>query len=67
MKTTLKIKLAPSPEQHRALLATIERVNEACDAIAGVAFDNQLASKFKLQKLVYYDIKERFGLTACNG
>jgi putative transposase len=49
MKTTLKVKLAPSPEQHAKLLATMEQVNRACDFIAGVAFENHLASKFKLQ------------------
>ena len=64
VKTTLKIKLLPSPEQHAALLATMERFNAACDFIAEVAFQNQLASKFRLQKIVYYEVKERFGLTA---
>lgn len=64
MKTTLKIKLAPSPEQHELLVATMERFNAACDFIAKVAFENRLASKFKLQKLIYSEVRERFGLSS---
>jgi putative transposase len=64
MKTALKIKLAPSPEQHACVLATMERFNAACDFIAGVAFDTHIASKFKLQKLVYYEGRERFAPSA---
>jgi len=64
VKTTLKIKLAPSSEQHAALLRTMERFNAACDSIAQVAFEHRLASKFKLQKLVYHEVKARFALSA---
>jgi IS605 OrfB family transposase len=64
VKLTLKVKLSPSPEQYTALLSTMERFNAACDFIAEVAFDNRLASKFKLQKLVYYEVKHRFGLSS---
>lgn len=64
MKQTIVVKLAPSARQHAALLATMERFNAACDAIAGVAFDRRLANKIALQKLVYYDVRERFGLSS---
>jgi putative transposase len=64
MKQTVLVKLAPTPEQHAALLRTLEAFNAACNAIAGVAFAEHSASKFDLQKLVYYDIRERFGLSA---
>jgi putative transposase len=53
MKTTLRIKLAPTPAQHQSLLRTMKQFNAACDFIAKVAFQQQLASKFKLQKIVY--------------
>jgi len=64
MKLTLAIKLAPSPEQHEALVATLERFNAACNAIAEVAFREHLANKIALQKLVYYAVRERFGLSS---
>src|SRR6266851_6783312 len=64
MKLTLAIKLAPGLEQHAALLATLERFNAACNAIAEVAFRERLANKIALQKLVYYAVRERFGLSS---
>lgn len=64
MKTTLAVKLAPDPEQHGHLLTTMERFNAACDAIAAVAFAERCANKIALQKIVYYDIRRDFGLSA---
>jgi IS605 OrfB family transposase len=64
MKQTLLVKLAPTPAQHANLLQTLERFNAACNAIAVVAFAERTASKFDLQKLVYYTIRARFGLSA---
>ena len=64
MKQTLLVKLAPTPEQHAALLRTLEAFNAACNAIAVVAFAERCANKIDLQKLVYYDIRERFGLSS---
>jgi putative transposase len=64
MKLTLAVKLAPSPEQHATLVATLERFNAACNAIAEVAFREHLANKIALQKIVYYAVRERFGLSS---
>lgn len=64
MKQTVLAKLAPTPQQHAALLHTLERFNAACNAIAVTAFAEKCASKIDLQKLVYYDIRARFGLSA---
>ncbi len=64
MKQTLPVKLAPTGDQAVALLATMERFNLACDAIGQVAFANRCANKVELQKLVYYDTRERFGLSS---
>jgi putative transposase len=58
------LKLAPSPEQHTALLETMHAFNDACTAIAQVAYDNQLANKFTLQKLVYAAVRQQFGLSS---
>ena len=64
MHLTMQVKLLPAPEQSAALLATMERFNAACDAIAEVAHANGCANKVELQKLVYHDMRQRFGLSA---
>ena len=64
MKQTLLVKLAPTPEQHAALLRTLETFNVACNAIAAVAFGERCANKIELQRLVYYDIRQQFGLSS---
>ncbi|HEV8192433.1 MAG TPA: hypothetical protein VGP82_13285 [Ktedonobacterales bacterium] len=64
MKQTLLVKLAPEPEQHAALLRTLETFNAACNAIAEVAYEHRIANKLRLQPLVYYDIRQRFGLSS---
>jgi IS605 OrfB family transposase len=64
MNLTLKVKLATTPEQHAALLRTMEHFNAACDHIAAVAFENKCASKLRLQPIVYRDVREKFGLSA---
>ena len=58
------VKLLPSESQHKALLGTLRRVNEACDYASGVAWETKTFSKYTLQKHVYGDIKERFSLSA---
>jgi IS605 OrfB family transposase len=64
MKQTLIVKLAPAPDQAAALLRTLETFNAACNDIAGTACAARTANKIELQKLVYYDIRQRFGLSA---
>src|SRR5215469_7761518 len=64
MKQTVLVKLAPTPEHHAALRRTLKAFNAACNAIAPVAFAEHSANKMELQKLVYYDIRQRFALSA---
>ncbi len=64
MHQTMIIKLAPEPAQHAGLLRTLETFNAACNDIATTAFLEQCANKIELQKLVYYDVRQRFGLSA---
>ena len=64
MKTILQIKLKPSDKQKTVILATMNRFNEACDYISAIAFEKKCFSKFSLHKIVYYDVKERFSLSA---
>ena len=64
MKLTAKVKLLPTPEQHGALLATLERANEACNWLSRLAWDTQTFRQFSLHKIGYYDCKERVELSA---
>lgn len=60
----MQLKLLPSSEQHTRLRETMHAFNAACTYIAGIAYEQRLASKFKLQRLVYYEVRDRFGLSA---
>ncbi|HEY5867612.1 MAG TPA: transposase [Candidatus Tectomicrobia bacterium] len=64
MKLTLQIQLMPDTSQADVLRATIERFNEAATWLAGVAFAQHCANKIALQKLAYYELRDRFGLPA---
>jgi predicted transposase len=64
VKLTLPVKLAPSLEQHAALVATMERFNLARDHLSGIAFRARCANKVRLQRLAYYETRARFGLSA---
>ncbi len=64
MKTVLQIKLLPDETQRTALMETMRVFNDACNFIAEVAFREQCASKFVLQKLVYDHVRKQFGLSA---
>nr|WP_286173358.1 transposase [Geobacillus sp. E263] len=64
MLCTLKIKLMPTLEQFHALLETMKRFNQACNYISEIAFRSRTFSKTKIQRLCYYDVREKFGLSA---
>ena len=64
MKLTLLVKLAPNEDQCKSLLETMEKFNDACNFIAETAFQNRLANKFALQKIIDYQIREKYGLLA---
>ena len=64
MLVTELLKLAPSPEQGEALLATMRACNAAATRAAEVAFEHKTANKIRLQPLVYTELRDRFGLSA---
>jgi len=64
MKQTLVVKLDTNKEQHSAILETMHRFNEACNYIAITAFELKTANKRELQKVVYYDVRDKFKLSA---
>src|SRR4051794_5305557 len=64
MKIIAQLQLRPNPEQSAALLATLERVNAACDTISAVAWREQVFGQFPLHRLCYADVRAAFGLAA---
>jgi IS605 OrfB family transposase len=64
MKLTVQVKLIPDAEQRAALLATVERINLACDYASERAWQTETFRQYDLQALVYRDLRERFGLAA---
>jgi putative transposase len=64
IKQVIVLKLEPSPEQHAALLSTMEAFNAACQYVADIAYEKRLANKIALQPLVYGALRERFGLSS---
>jgi predicted transposase len=64
MKQTMLLKLAPSPEQHTALLETMHAFNAGANYVAEVAFMDKTANKVDLQKLVYGTLRVQYHLPA---
>lgn len=64
MKLTAKVKLLPTPEQDKLLRETLVTANRACDWMSDRAWETKTFTQFKLQKLVYHDVRAKFDLTA---
>lgn len=64
MKFTLQTQLLPERDHAVRLKATVERFNEAANWAAGEAFEHKVSNKIDLQKIVYRDIRDRFGLSS---
>ena len=64
MKLTAQIRLDPTGERAAKLLETMEAANAACNAISEYAWEKKTFSKFKLQKVIYLDIRDCFALSA---
>src|SRR5947208_16564068 len=64
MKQTMLLKLAPTEEQHQALLESMHTFNAAANYVASVAFAEKSANKFELQKLVYGELRTTYKLPA---
>ncbi|WP_346540079.1 transposase [Micromonospora sp. DPT] len=58
------LKLAPTVEQAAMLAATMHACNRATNHAAEVAFEHRTANKIALQKLVYADLREEYGLSS---
>jgi putative transposase len=64
MKLIVQIQLLPDADQTVRLLGTVERFNAAANWIAGELFARQLTNKIEAQRLLYAEIRGRFGLSS---
>jgi IS605 OrfB family transposase len=60
----VKTKLLPTPEQAKMLLSTMERINEACNWLAGKAFKENTADKIRLHHEFYQELRSKFNLSS---
>jgi len=61
---TAVIQLLPTEEQRRTLYETLQTLNAACNAISQQAWESKTFRRVPLHHLVYYSVREQFGLTA---
>jgi IS605 OrfB family transposase len=64
MKLVAALKMLPTHDQAVSLKATLTRCNEAATWLSRVGFEQGILRQYDLHKLAYYDLRERFGLTA---
>lgn len=60
--TTAKIQVQVEPEQRELLDATMDTYRDACNFVANHVFRTHDLKQFSLNKALYYDLRERFGL-----
>ena len=61
---TIALTLKPTTDEQAALERLQHQFNAACDDISQVAWEHREFNKVRLQRLVYYDVRARFGLLA---
>jgi putative transposase len=63
VKLVVRVKLLPTPEQAKALTATLHTCNVAANRVSATAYEHKVFSRARLQKLTYADLKAS-GLSA---
>jgi len=61
---TVKCKLEVNNQERDIILETISKFTQACNNALKIAKENNLWNKYKLHYLCYYQLKERYKLTA---
>lgn len=60
--TTAKIQVKVTPEQSELLDATMDTYRSACNCVANYVFQTHDLKQCSLNKALYYDLRERYGL-----
>jgi len=64
MMQVVQVKLLPEPGDDKALAETLRACNRAANHVSRVAFDRRIWRRFSLNKVVYGELREGFGLGA---
>ena len=64
MKLTAQVKLLPDEAQAVALKETLEVANRAANYLSDYAWETGTFRQYDLHKVLYYEIRDRFGLSA---
>ena len=64
MKLIAQVRLYPTKDQYAALKQMLETANAACDFISARALQAQVFHRYGMQNLTYYEVRERFNLSA---
>ncbi len=64
MKLTAQIKLLPTENQFKSLKQIIQIANSACNYISDIAWKSKIFNKYKIHKLCYYDVRDKYNLSA---
>jgi putative transposase len=64
VKLTVQIQLLPDKAQALQMRQTIEQFNQACNWLAQEAFTRKTSNNILLQKLFYFELRQRFRLSA---
>ena len=64
MKLTAQVKLQPTAEQADSLHRTMEASNAAANFLSNLAWNSRVFHKYDLHHAAYYDLRERFELSA---
>ncbi len=64
MKLIAQVKLKTTPEQADSLKHTLEVANAAANYVSQRAWETQTLRQYDLHRLLYYDIRQRFDLSA---
>jgi len=59
---TVRVRVSPEPEQQQALLGLMRRYRDALNYSVRAVIANRALSLGKAHKLLYKDLKERYGL-----
>jgi putative transposase len=64
VKLVAKVKVVPTAEQRQLLKDTLYQANSAANEVSGVAWEAKCFRPFAIHKLVYEEVRQRYGLSA---
>jgi putative transposase len=64
VRLVAQLKLLPDEQQSNLFSRTLAAANEACNHASRMAYENGIKKQFDIHRLVYRDLRDRFGLAS---